>query len=126
MRLKSDLLAVLIACVEGRLHDLKLDWHPDPALVVVMATHGYPGHYGKGSVIHGLDQAAAHDGVCIFHAGTKQQGRDIVADGGRVLGIGARSDTFAAAQHRAYEAVDRISWPEGFCRRDIGWRAVGA
>jgi phosphoribosylamine--glycine ligase len=116
---------VLLACVEGRFNALEhLDWDPDPALLVVLATQGYPGHYPKGSVIRGLDRAAALDGVAIFHAGTRLHGHQIVADGGRVLGIGARGSSFAAAQRQAYAAIDLIDWPEGFCRRDIGWRAI--
>ncbi len=125
MRLKSDLLTALIACVEGRLDQIRLQWEDDPALLVVLATQGYPGHYAKGSVIRGLDAAAAVDGVALFHAGTKSAAGQVVASGGRVLGVGARGASFAEAQQRAYQAVDRIDWPEGFCRRDIGWRAVG-
>ena len=126
MRLRSDLLAALIACVDGRFGELQhLDWEPDPALLVVLATHGYPGHYGKGSTIRGLDAASA-EGAVVFHAGTRADGDAIVANGGRVLGIAARAATFRDAQRLAYRAVDRIDWPEGFCRRDIGWRAIGA
>ena len=124
MRLKSDLLEALIACVDGRLEQIALDWEDDPALLVVLATHGYPGHYAKGSQIHHLDEAAAMDGVEVFHAGTRSTHGRIIANGGRVLGIGARGPSFAEAQRLAYAAVDRIDWPEGFCRRDIGWRAV--
>ena len=125
MRLKSDLLVMLLACAEGRLHDLNLEWHDDAALLVVMAAQGYPGHYAKGSEIRGLDRAAALDDVTIFHAGTQAIDGRILANGGRVLGIGARGPTIAAAQRSAYRAVDLIDWPEGFCRRDIGWRAIG-
>ncbi len=126
MRLKSDLLAALLACVDGRFSELeRLQWDPDPALVVVLATHGYPGHYGKGSTIRGLEAAAA-EGAIVFHAGTRANGNAIVADGGRVLGVGARAASFRDAQQLAYRAVDRIQWPEGFCRRDIGWRAIEA
>lgn len=124
LRLESDLLEALVACAEGRMDDIHLRWTPDPALVVVMATHGYPGHYARGSVIRGLDAAGAVDGVTVFHAGTKRLNGRIVADGGRVLGIGARAASIRAAQTLAYQAVDRVDWPEGFCRRDIGWRAV--
>jgi phosphoribosylamine---glycine ligase len=125
LRLASDLLATLVACAEGRMDDIRLEWHADPALVVVMATHGYPGHYGRGSVIRGLDTAREVPGVTIFHAGTKLQNGHVVANGGRVLGVAARAGSIAEAQTRAYRAVDRIVWPEGFCRRDIGWRAIG-
>ena len=124
MLLKSDMLEVLEACADGRLDSITLDWHDGAALVVVMAAEGYPGRYQKGSEIRGLDDAQSLDGVTVFHAGTKAAGGTIVADGGRVLGIGARAPTVAEAQKLAYEAVDRIDWPEGFCRRDIGWRAV--
>jgi phosphoribosylamine--glycine ligase len=91
---------------------------------VVMAANGYPGEYAKGSVIEGLDAAAAVEGVEIFHAGTKLDGGRIVANGGRVLNVSALGRTVGEAQARAYAAVDRIRWPEGFCRRDIGWQAI--
>ena len=125
LRLKSDLLATLIACAEGRIEDIEMEWHADPALVVVMATHGYPGHHGSGSIIGGLQEAGDVPGVTIFHAGTKLLNGNVVADGGRVLGVAALAGSIAEAQTRAYQAVDRIVWPEGFCRRDIGWRAIG-
>jgi phosphoribosylamine--glycine ligase len=125
MRLKSDLLTALLACVDGRLNELALEWYDDAALVVVMATQGYPGPYAKGSVIRGLDRAGAIDNVTLFHAGTKTANGQVVADGGRVLGVGARGKTIADAQRLAYRAVDLVDWPEGFCRRDIGWRALG-
>ena len=124
MRLKSDLLEALFACAEGRLHEVKLEWRDQASLVVVMAAEGYPGYYGKGSEIHGLDKAEALDGVVVYHAGTKAAGNKIVADGGRVLGVAARGETIAEAQELAYKAVDLIDWPRGFCRRDIGWRAI--
>jgi len=91
---------------------------------VIMATKGYPGDYGKGSVITGLDEASKIDGVEIFHAGTVAKDGRLVASGGRVLNVCALGRTVTEAQRRAYEAVDRINWPEGFCRRDIGWQAV--
>ncbi len=124
-RLKSDLLPALIACHDGGLKHLDLRWHDEAALVVVMATNGYPGDYGKGSEIKGLDRAAAQQDVTVFHAGTKQDGDRIVANGGRVLGIVGTGKGVAEAQQRAYEGVDAIDWPGGFCRRDIGWRALG-
>ena len=89
-----------------------------------MATKGYPGSYGKGSVIEGLAEASKVEGVEIFHAGTKADGDRILANGGRVLNVCALGKSVREAQTRAYEAIDRIKWPEGFCRRDIGWRAV--
>ena len=97
----------------------------DAALVVVMATNGYPGNYGKGSVIAGLDAAASLEDVEIFHAGTKAEGGRVTANGGRVLGIAATGKSVAEAQARAYAAVDKIDWPGGFCRRDIGYLAIG-
>ena len=89
-----------------------------------MATRGYPGAYNKGSLIEGLDDAAQVEGVVIFHAGTKADGMNILANGGRVLNVCARGKNVREAQARAYQAVDRIKWPDGFCRRDIGWRAI--
>ncbi len=124
LRLKSDLLEALVACATGRLDQVEMKWHDQAALVVVMAAKGYPGFYKKGMEIRGLDKANGSDDVVIFHAGTKVDGERIVANGGRVLGITARAPDVAEAQKRAYAAVDRIDWPEGFCRRDIGWRAI--
>ena len=125
LRLMSDIVPALLASAEGQLRNFDLRWFPDTALTVVMAAKGYPGSYGKGSVIEGLDAAAEVEGVEIFHAGTAEQGGRIVANGGRVLNVCALGKNAAEAQARAYAAVDRIRWPEGFCRRDIGWRAVG-
>ncbi len=124
-RLESDLLEALVACAEGRMDDIKLVWSDDAALLVVMATKGYPGYYPKGSAINGLETAGALEGVAIFHAGTEMNDGSVVANGGRVLGVTARAPTVEQAQQRAYGAVDLIDWPEGFCRRDIGWRAIG-
>ena len=124
LRLMSDLVPALLAARDRQLKNFDLRWYPDAALTVVMATKGYPGAYGKGSVIEGLDDAAQVEGVEIFHAGTKADGGRILANGGRVLNVCARGKTVAEAQSRAYAAVDRIKWPDGFCRRDIGWRAI--
>jgi phosphoribosylamine--glycine ligase len=124
MRLRSDLLAAFLATADGVLGNFSLRWSDDPALTVVMASKGYPGDYGKGSEIRGLERAAAHDGVMIFHAGTKHDGGRIVANGGRVLNVTATGKTVAEAQRRAYDAAAEIDWPEGFYRRDIGWRAI--
>jgi len=124
LRLMSDLVPALIAARDGQLKNFDLRWYDDAALVVVMATNGYPGHYGKGSVIEGLDAAAALADVEIFHAGTKAEGGRITANGGRVLGIAATGASVAEAQQRAYAAVDKVDWPGGFCRRDIGYLAV--
>ena len=124
MRLKSDLLEALVASAEGRLDEIKLSWRRDTALLVVMAADGYPGHYEKGTVIHGLDKAEDVKGAQVFHAGTKRRNGDLVASGGRVLGVAALGKTVKDAQKTAYKAVDAIDWPQGFCRRDIGWRAI--
>ena len=124
LRLMSDIVPALIASCDGQLRSFDLRWYPDAALTVVMAAKGYPGDYQRGSVIEGLEAAGGIEGVEIFHAGTKLDGGKIVANGGRVLGVSARGKTVSQAQARAYAAVDRIEWPEGFCRRDIGWQAV--
>ena len=124
LRLMSDLLPALLACCDGMLKNFDLRWHADAALTVVMAAKGYPGSYAKGSVIGGLEAAAAVEGVEIFHAGTSADGGRILANGGRVLDVSALGKTVGEAQARAYRAVDRIQWPEGFCRRDIGFRAI--
>jgi len=124
MRLRSDLLPLLLATAEGRLEGLTLDWESDAALCVVMAAKGYPGAYDKGTEIKGLDAAGADPRTAIFHAGTSRDGDRILASGGRVLGVTALGADIAEAQTRAYKAVDAIDWPGGFCRRDIGWRAL--
>jgi phosphoribosylamine--glycine ligase len=124
LRMMSDIVPALIASADGQLKNFSLRWYDDAALTVIMATRGYPGDYGKGSVIEGLDEAARVEGVEIFHAGTAARDGRIVANGGRVLNVCALGRTVTEAQHRAYQAVDRIQWPEGFCRRDIGWQAV--
>ena len=124
MRMMSDLLPALIASADGQLKNFSLRWFDDVALTVIMATKGYPGSYGKGSVISGLDDAATVEGVEIFHAGTIAKDGKILASGGRVLNVCAMGKTVTEAQSRAYAAVDRVNWPEGFCRRDIGWQAL--
>jgi len=124
MRLESDLLPALMATADGTLDQITLTWRDDVALTVVMATEGYPGSYKKGSEIKGLDDADRVEGVKVFHAGTADKDGRTVAVGGRVLNVTALGSTVGAAQARAYEAIDRIDWPEGFCRRDIGWRAI--
>ena len=124
IRLISDLVPALLASVDGELKHFDLRWHSEPALTVVMAAKGYPGDYAKGTLIDGLGDAAKVEGVEIFHAGTRADGDKILANGGRVLNITATAKTVSEAQRRAYEAIDRIKWPEGFCRRDIGWQAV--
>jgi phosphoribosylamine--glycine ligase len=123
-RLMSDLLPALIASADGQLKNFHLRWRDDAALTVVMAANGYPGGYAKGTPIAGLDGAGKLPGVTIFHAGTKAENGIIVATGGRVLNVTAIGRDVGEAQARAYAAIDRIDWPGGFCRRDIGWRAV--
>jgi phosphoribosylamine--glycine ligase len=124
MRLASDLLPALLATAEGTLDRITLHWSPDAALTVVMAAKGYPGTYEKGSQIRGLDEAETIDGVTIFHAGTKSDDGRILANGGRVLNVTARGATVIEARERAYAAIARIDWPDGFSRQDIGWRAI--
>jgi phosphoribosylamine--glycine ligase len=124
LRLKSDLVPALAATHDGMLGSFDLRWYDDAALTVVMASKGYPGLYQKGSPIDGLDAAAQVEGVEIFHAGTVADGGRVRAHGGRVLNVSACAKTVGEAQARAYRAIDRIRWPEGFCRRDIGWQAV--
>jgi phosphoribosylamine--glycine ligase len=124
LRLKSDLLPALLAVAEGRLREAEVEWHDQPALCVVMAAKDYPGAYARGSEIKGLAAADADPNVVIFHAGTKREGGRVLADGGRVLGVTARGESIDEAKSRAYAAIDQIDWPEGFCRHDIGWRAI--
>jgi phosphoribosylamine--glycine ligase len=124
MRLASDLLPTLLATAEGTLDRISLHWSPDAALTVVMAAKGYPGTYERGSEIRGLADAATIDDVMIFHAGTKSDGKRVLANGGRVLNVTARGTTVVEARDRAYAAITGIDWPDGFYRRDIGWRAI--
>lgn len=124
LRMMSDIVPALLASVDGELKHFDLRWYPDTALTVVMAAKGYPGDYAKGTQIKGLDDAAKVEGVEIFHAGTKADGDRILANGGRVLNVTAMGASVFEAQRRAYQAIDRIDWPDGFCRRDIGWQAV--
>ncbi len=124
MRLKSDLLPALVAVADGNLEGLELEWHQQTALTVVMAANGYPGSYEKGSEIKGLDGASDDKDIEIFHAGTQRKGASITASGGRVLNITARGSSVKAARDKAYNAIAEINWPEGFCRKDIGWRAI--
>jgi phosphoribosylamine--glycine ligase len=123
-RMMSDLVPALVASRDGQLKNFDLRWYPDAALTVVMAAKGYPGDYKRGSVIEGLEAASEIEGVEIFHAGTKSDGEKVLANGGRVLNVSAIAATVTKAQALAYEAIGRIKWPEGFCRRDIGWQAV--
>jgi phosphoribosylamine---glycine ligase len=124
LRLMSDLLPALIASRDGQLKAFDLRWYPDAALTVVMAAKGYPGSYTRGSAIEGIDEATEVEGVEIFHAGTKAEGGKTLANGGRVLNVTALGKNVSEAQARAYRAIDKIRWSEGFFRRDIGWQAV--
>ena len=124
MRLRSDLLAALLAAADGVLDKFSLRWSDDAALTIVITARGYPGKYDKGSEIRGVGDAGADESVMVFHAGTKFDGKRLIADGGRVLNVTATGRTVADAQARAYAAAAKIDWPEGFYRRDIGWRAV--
>jgi phosphoribosylamine--glycine ligase len=125
MRLKSDIVPALMACVDSGLKHFDLRWSDEAALTVIMATKGYPDSYPRGSEIRGLGAAARVEGVQIFHAGTKSDGKRILANGGRVLNVTAMAPTIEQARARAYKAVELIDWPEGFYRHDIAWRAVG-
>ena len=122
MRLMSDLLPALIAAHDGVLNSVDLRWHAETALCVVMAAKGYPDEPQSGSEIRGLDAAASDPKVKIFHAGTRRDNQRLIADGGRVLGVTALGGNLAEVRDRAYAAIDRIDWPDGFCRRDIGQR----
>jgi phosphoribosylamine--glycine ligase len=124
LRLKDDLLTLLLATVEGALNKVSVRWEEDAALTVVMAANGYPGEVRKGSEISGLDRASRIEGVEIFHAATLRDGGRLLANGGRVLNVAARGRTVSEAQARAYRAIELIDWPEGFYRRDIGSKAV--
>jgi phosphoribosylamine---glycine ligase len=124
LRMMSDVVPALLACAEGQLHHMSLRWYDDTAITVIMATKGYPGDYSRGSRIEGLDEAAKIEGVEIFHAGTKLIDGHIAAYGGRVLNVCALAGSVSEARDRAYAAIGKIKWPEGFCRSDIGWREV--
>ncbi|WP_227267383.1 phosphoribosylamine--glycine ligase [Roseobacter weihaiensis] len=124
MRLGAQVLDLMQAVAEGRLDQAQVNWADDHALTVVMAARGYPGRYEKGSVIGGLDNQPQDSHRMVFHAGTARRDGRYVANGGRVLAVTARAESLKEAQKTAYEMVDSIDWPEGFCRRDIGWRAL--
>jgi len=124
LRMMSDLVPAMLAACDGELKHFDLRWYPEPALTVVMAARGYPGDYARGTRIEGLEEAAQIEGVEIFQAGTIAKDGAILANGGRVLNVCASGKTVIQARQRAYAAIDRIKWPEGFCRRDIGWQAV--
>ncbi len=122
--LKSDLLTAMLAACDGGLDRFDVRWRSEASVAVVLATRGYPGAVQRGGVIGNLDQAAQVPGVQIFHAATALQQGKLVADGGRVLTVSALGADLAQARDRAYQAIDRINWPDGLCRRDIGWRAM--
>ncbi|MHC4395054.1 MAG: phosphoribosylamine--glycine ligase [Planctomycetota bacterium] len=124
MRLKSDLLEVMLAVCNGRLDKVTLEWDRRPAVCVVMASGGYPGNYEKGKKITGLAEAGKMKDVVIFHAGTADKDGEIVTNGGRVLGVTALGETIAAAKARAYKAVDKIKFDGAYCRRDIADKAI--
>jgi phosphoribosylamine--glycine ligase len=126
LRLQSDLLAALLAACDGELSHFDLRWRDVASIAVVMAARGYPGDPVKGTEIRGLERAAAVPGVQVFHAGTERRGGRLVATGGRVLTVCATGADLRTARDSAYAAVAAIDWPEGFCRRDIGWRALGS
>jgi phosphoribosylamine--glycine ligase len=124
MRMGAQALDLMLACAEGELDAARVNWAADHALTVVMAARGYPGAYAKGSEIRGLDALPEDSAHMVFHAGTALREGRLVASGGRVLNVTARGASLGEARDRAYAMVDRIDWPEGFCRRDIGWRAL--
>ena len=126
MRIESDLLPYLAAVAKGTLSDMEpIRWSPEPAITVVMAAKGYPGDYKKGTVIKGVTEANRMEGVHVFEAGTARNAKgERIANGGRVLNVTASGETLHYAVDRAYAAVDKINWPDGFCRRDIAWRAL--
>ena len=124
MRLKSDIVPILLAVTEQRLEECEIEWHEGAACCVVMASGGYPGKYEKGKPITGLDEAARLEDVVVFHAGTRLEGGQVLTNGGRVLGVTARGSTIVEAQKRAYEAVEKIHFDGAHYRTDIGWRAL--
>ena len=125
-RLQSDLFEILWATAEGTLADVQVEWKPEKAVCVVVASGGYPGSYEKGKVISGLEAASAEPDVTVFHAGTRMEKDNVVTDGGRVLGVTGLGPTFAAARARAYAGVSKISFDGMYCRSDIGQRAEAA
>jgi phosphoribosylamine---glycine ligase len=124
LRLGAQALDLMLATAEGRLDAAQVNWADDHALTVVMAARGYPGSYAKGSPIRGLEDLPEDSRHMVFHAGTAARDAGIIASGGRVLNVSARGATLAEAREAAYAMIDRIDWPDGFCRRDIGWRAL--
>jgi phosphoribosylamine--glycine ligase len=123
-RMKDDLLTLMLATANGELEKSSVRWNDDVAITVVFANQGYPGKYQSGSEIRGIERANAIEGVTVFHAGTKADGGKNLANGGRVLNVTARGKSVTEARERAYKAIALIDWPEGFYRKDIGWRAI--
>jgi phosphoribosylamine--glycine ligase len=124
MRLGGQALDAMLACANGTLDKMHLNWADDHAITIVMAAKGYPGPYDKGSVINGLDAIPEDSSQMVFHAGTAHKDGQIVSNGGRVLNITTRAESLAAARALAYEMAALIDWPDGFYRRDIGHRAL--
>ncbi|MDO5621361.1 MAG: phosphoribosylamine--glycine ligase [Paracoccus sp. (in: a-proteobacteria)] len=124
LRLGAQAFDLIHACAEGRLDQMQVSWADDHALTVVLAADGYPGDYQKGTEIRGLDSIPEDSFQTVFHAGTVARDGQVLANGGRVLAATARGETLAEARDRSYAMVDQIDWPQGFYRRDIGWRAL--
>ena len=124
MRMKSDIVPLMVASAKGDLSQQTIEWDDEAALAVVLAAKGYPGRYDKNTEIQNIAAAEAAPGVTVFHAGTRQEDGKLLAIGGRVLNVTARGKNVTEAQRSAYAALDKITWPEGFCRRDIGWHAI--
>jgi phosphoribosylamine--glycine ligase len=123
-RMKSDIVPIILACIDGTLDEMQMEWTDEPAVCVAIASGGYPGSYEKGKVINGLETVAKMDNVMVFHAGTAKKDDSIVTSGGRVLGVTALGNSIENAIKRAYEAVDKISFDGAYCRRDIGRKAL--
>ena len=124
MRLGGQALDAMLACAQGRLDEMRIHWADDHAMTVVMAANGYPGSYEKGTAISGLDNLEANSKRMVFHAGTGRDGDTLIARGGRVLNVTARGETLQEARDGAYDAIRVVDWPDGFYRKDIGWRAL--
>jgi phosphoribosylamine--glycine ligase len=121
----TDLAPLLLGAVDGVLDHMSVRWYPQACVSVVLASRGYPGTYAKGTEIRGLEALADDPDLLVFHAGTRRgPDGELLAEGGRVLNVTALGDTLAEAVERAYAAIDRIDWPEGFCRRDIAAKAL--
>ncbi len=124
LRLKTDLLEILLACQEGTLDKIKIQWEDNAAVCVVMASGGYPENYEKGFEIKGLNFYKSSQDIIIFHAGTKEKGTNILTNGGRVLSVCARGKTIEEARNKAYEAAETISFDGAFYRKDIALKGI--